>query len=819
MNVRIRSLLKLAGKSERKVAAVFGYNPTGCHAAVVHLRAGAPEIPVWLFTTAQPLPETAALCESVRVSRNSLALLWQAQLGLWRQWVCISVAPWTGEGGTWPLKVAPFLIPPFRALLLNRHGDFLPGTAGNILLHWRRGLWNAHHSGWNRAKDVGRALWRLISYHVWRSGPVTHAKDVTVSTSLLLAATVLRWLSYPDRKLFQLLHGQEPLPLFCAPADGSGVARFTPGGADWGRAELERLVNSSDARWILWQEDGAAGPVDDMLPLFEDPRTFAVSRQASFRGWKAMPIAMAPFRTLQPGEASQVLAPVSGQMLVDRRKLAALGIPRSSLAGTAWLLNYWKAAAAGWRAYSIGPRAEGRRLDLQPDFPAQERAFLFRVLANRRWRCLGPREPDLARGSVAFRPARRFPARAPAARLKVLLVSPFLPYPLSHGGAVRIYNLCRALQGRVDFILATIREKDDRVDYGKLHEIFREVYVLDRDEPALHDERLPGQVREHQSRSLRALVAELARTAKPDLLQIEYSHMAAFRDSAPEVPAILVEHDLTFSLYHQLANGRGDEARREYRRWLAFERHWLGAYDGVWTVSASDREAAIREGRRGAGRTFTVANGVDTRRFMPCAELPRGREILYVGSFRHLPNILGFEELCQEVMPRVWSAVPDARLRVVAGPEPERFWNRLGRRALGGLDKRIEVHGFVEDLRPLYAAASVVVVPLEVSAGTNIKVLEAMACAKAVVTTPVGCAGLGLRDGVDAAIATDLERFAGAVCELLADAARRSPMGAAARRTVEERFTWAAIADSAYESYLTLAAGHRTPSPDFSPAR
>ena len=64
----------------------------------------------------------------------------------------------------------------------------------------------------------------------------------------------------------------------------------------------------------------------------------------------------------------------------------------------------------------------------------------------------------------------------------MLVVSPYLPYPLSHGGAVRIYNLCRALSGRVDLILATFREKGDYVHFDKLHEVFREVYVVDIDE-------------------------------------------------------------------------------------------------------------------------------------------------------------------------------------------------------------------------------------------------------------------------------------------------------------------------------------------------
>ncbi len=175
------------------------------------------------------------------------------------------------------------------------------------------------------------------------------------------------------------------------------------------------------------------------------------------------------------------------------------------------------------------------------------------------------------------------------------------------------------------------------------------------------------------------------------------------------------------------------------------------------------------------------------------------------GSFRHLPNIIGFEKLRHEIMPSVWKKFASARLRVVAGPDPEHYWRAL----MPGeyprdLDSRTQIHAFVEDLRPLYAKAAVVAVPLEVSAGTNIKVMEAMACGRAVVSTPVGCAGLGLVDGQDALIRSTPEEFAAAICDLLADPARRNQIGAAARQTVERRFSWAAIAESACDSYLQL---------------
>jgi glycosyltransferase involved in cell wall biosynthesis len=150
-------------------------------------------------------------------------------------------------------------------------------------------------------------------------------------------------------------------------------------------------------------------------------------------------------------------------------------------------------------------------------------------------------------------------------------------------------------------------------------------------------------------------------------------------------------------------------------------------------------------------------------------------------------------------MPRVWERFPRARLRVVAGPDPDRYWRRPQR-----LDPRIALHAFVEDVRPLYAAAWLVVVPLLVSAGTNIKVMEAMSCARALVTTRVGCAGLGLVDGADTLVRDHPDDFADAICALLADTELRARMAARARRTAEERFGWPAIAAQAHAAYAKL---------------
>jgi glycosyltransferase involved in cell wall biosynthesis len=794
-------LLHFAGKSNRKVAAVFSFTPSSCHRAVRYLTHQQPGIPIWLFSTVQPAAESVALCERVEFCPSAIGLIIRAQVALWPNRVVLCLGTWTGEPGNWFLKLAPFVIPPFRSLLLNENGDFLPDRLSDVGLHVRRRIRVPFH-------DHG------ASFSSWLRDRAVSFRNRVSAVSLLALATALQSLRSPHRALFHRLHGVSALPVPLVSENGeAGIVRYKQTGTSWDATSLRPLVESSGARWIEWCGDGDRdGAIDDLTMLFDDARTFAVSRQHHFRGWKSVLFATSPFRKLQAGEAARLLAPLSGTILVSREKLAALGVPDSRLAMTAWLLLFWKAAAAGWRSYAVGQRGP---VGAEPEFPVQETAFILRVLRNKVWRKLGPRQPELSRGNIAFRAARVAKPGRRATPLRVLVVSPFLPYPLTHGGAVRIFNLCRALSDHVDFGLVAIRESDETVDYEKLHEVFREVRIVDLDEPESSDTQLPRQVRRYQSQTLRRLVADLCRSWKPDLLQIEYTHLADLRAAANGLPAILVEHDLTLDLYRQLAeHDPSDSARREYQRWLVFEQRWLRSYEGVWAVSEEERRAAIRHGNRRCDATFHIPSGVDTARFQPCETAVLQPEILYVGSFRHLPNVLGFERLCEEIMPEVWEHFPAAMLRVVAGPNHERFRRMLKGDAgphSAGLDERVEVLGFVEDLRPLYARAGVVVAPLAVSSGTNIKVLEGMACGKPIVSTAAGSAGLGLRDGHDVFVREDGRDFARAICRLLSDEGLRRQLGGSARRTAEERFGWDAIAQRALESYLVLL--DRSPMP------
>jgi glycosyltransferase involved in cell wall biosynthesis len=158
-------------------------------------------------------------------------------------------------------------------------------------------------------------------------------------------------------------------------------------------------------------------------------------------------------------------------------------------------------------------------------------------------------------------------------------------------------------------------------------------------------------------------------------------------------------------------------------------------------------------------------------------------------------------------MPLVWREYPNAILHAIMGRDHKRAAKISGKQHLLETDSRIQMQGFVEDVGPAYAAADVVAIPLLVSAGTNIKVLEAMACGRAIVSTPQGCQGLDLENGRELIVAgNDVASgdFSAAIVHLLRNEDLRNQIALNARRTAECRFGWDTIAAHAFSCYAAL---------------
>ena len=147
----------------------------------------------------------------------------------------------------------------------------------------------------------------------------------------------------------------------------------------------------------------------------------------------------------------------------------------------------------------------------------------------------------------------------------------------------------------------------------------------------------------------------------------------------------------------------------------------------------------------------------------------------------------------------VWPLLQDATLHIIAGARHEQYAVAADLAQPG-----IELEGFVADVRPAYQRAALVVAPLVASAGTNIKVLEAMAMGKAVVSTPAGVNGLDLTPGEDFVLVHTAREMAAAIETLLADPADRARIESAARARVERDYSWDTIAKAQSALYREL---------------
>lgn len=182
----------------------------------------------------------------------------------------------------------------------------------------------------------------------------------------------------------------------------------------------------------------------------------------------------------------------------------------------------------------------------------------------------------------------------------------------------------------------------------------------------------------------------------------------------------------------------------------------------VVVMSEKDRAMVV------GARAEVLPNGVDLERFRLSRREPEPRRLLFVGSFCHVPNLIAIGSFLDDVWPRLH----DAHLHIIAGERHEYFLDYHRCKDKLRLDQPgVEVEGFVPDVRQAYERAAVVVAPLVVSAGTNLKILEAMACGRPVVSTPAGVNGLDLVAGEDYLLARSAEEMAAAIERLLASPA------------------------------------------------
>jgi glycosyltransferase involved in cell wall biosynthesis len=255
---------------------------------------------------------------------------------------------------------------------------------------------------------------------------------------------------------------------------------------------------------------------------------------------------------------------------------------------------------------------------------------------------------------------------------------------------------------------------------------------------------------------------------------------------APRVPTVLFEHNVEHLIWRRVAGLERRLARRallEIEAWKVrqAERRACTAADLVVAVSEDDRRRL--QALAPQSRCVAIPTGVDTAYFHPSATPEVANRLVFTGSMDWFPNEDAISYFIDAILPRIRTEVPGVTLSVV-GRNP----SAALRAAAAGAG--VVVTGTVDDVRPYVDEAALYVVPLRAGGGTRLKIFEALAMGKAVVSTTVGAEGLAVSPGRDLAIADRPDEFARTVIGLLRDPERRQTLGRAGRQLVQRRYSW-----------------------------
>jgi glycosyltransferase involved in cell wall biosynthesis len=401
-------------------------------------------------------------------------------------------------------------------------------------------------------------------------------------------------------------------------------------------------------------------------------------------------------------------------------------------------------------------------------------------------------------------------------RPRLLFLCQTLPYPPDGGVSIRTYHVLR--------LLAREFEIDALCFYRRRERINRDAVLagIDGLRPFAHVEAFPIPQEFHKGRLLwdharsllsgrayttytydssafRTRLRELLASRRYALAHVDSLDLAVYLPMLQGLPTVCVHHNIESLLLRRRARSERSLWRRAY---IALQGRLLARVERAWwprvalNVVVSEVDGRQLTSMAPGAPVVVVPNGVDVTAFRP--EPGRDDGLVYVGSLDGFPNRDALEYFCEEILPHIRLRCGD-RLAVrwvgrCGDGDVRRYRDRYG----------VELTGYVSDVRRFVRDAACYVAPIRVGGGTRLKILDAWAMGKAVVSTSIGSEGLAVADGVNIVTRDDPEAFAEGVRTVLAEQALRTRLGQGARETAERSYSWEVIGDGMLRAYQGL---------------
>jgi glycosyltransferase involved in cell wall biosynthesis len=399
--------------------------------------------------------------------------------------------------------------------------------------------------------------------------------------------------------------------------------------------------------------------------------------------------------------------------------------------------------------------------------------------------------------------------------MRILVLSLFLPLPADNGVKMRTRAVLRALvaQGHRLCVLAF---EDTRGDQDAARVQLRSALGSDNVELTLVPRpsapvsvagktfrrllqlraALPASVLAARSQPFRAEVIRYIHHGGIDAILCEQTDLLVNLPPVPAIPLLVDFHNVEAILYRRYAKCTRNPAKRYYACAEARKvMHWetRAAARAAVALVCSTQDGEWLRSTATALPIIVAPNIVETESYLPQF---RGKHntLVYSGGMDWYPNRDAVWHFATEILPRVRREIPQVEFLVAGRNPPARFRRRLER--IPG----VRFTGTVPDMKAVIGEASLAVVPLRIGSGTRLKILEAAALGKAVVSTSVGAEGLSFVPGEEIMMADDAGQFAEVVVNLLGDPHRRRSLGGAARRRVEQSCSMRVLQDAVDEA-------------------